>query len=519
MNKKYVLAGFLFWASVSGYMGIRILDSYTEDAVTAALTCIPATAREVKFSFFSKNLVLEGLQYEIPDDKVQRKGTIDHIEINGFNRKILFVLPKMPEYDPAHLPAVAESIVATGITESRHENYARTEISLGSLELSGWRQRLGILLDRYARGGTDGRFFEELYRCGIDRVQASRLRVRQEDSRNKDAFQVMVDRVVLPSGITPPQNGENVRPLDVLLESPSCEGAGWHFSAGRLDLLGFTPPAPSSLGQMHGFDLEKLLAACAAQAGEQPLARPAATTLRLDTCRLLAKDSGHAATLAGFSMKVGPAEAGTGIDLALKELHIPTEALPQYAGSVERHAAGGIKCDLRFTGAFTGSGCVTSLEALLHGLGKLDLSASFSGDMHVLFSSALSQDRQQVFFKRLAEMRMERAKMTFEDSGLCALALEIAARKAGMEPLAFLEALDPRTGELEEGAEPDAMRDASRILQEQLHFPGTVTAELAQGRRPKLAQLALTALMQPAKLPIMLSSSPGKKPMRSFFQQ
>ena len=139
--------------------------------------------------------------------------------------------------------------------------------------------------------------------------------------------------------------------------------------------------------------------------------------------------------------------------------------------------------------------------------------------MDVLFSSALSQDRQQVFFKRLAEMRMERAKMTCEDSGLCALALEIAARKAGMEPLALLESLDSRAGELKERAEPGAMRDTSRILQEQLNFPGTVTAELAQGRRPTLAQLALTALMQPAKLPIMLSSSPGKKPMRSFFQR
>ncbi|MBO6002954.1 MAG: hypothetical protein J6P53_05605, partial [Mailhella sp.] len=354
---------------------------------------------------------------------------------------------------------------------------------------------------------------------GIDRVQASGLRVRQEESRDKNAFQVMVDKVVFPSGITPPQNGEDVRPLDVLLDSPSCEGAGWHFSAGRLDLLGFTPPAPSSLGQMHGFKLEELLAACAARAGEQPLARPVATTLRLDSCRLLSKHSGHAATLAGFSMEIGPAEAGTGIDLALKELRIPAEALPQYADSVERHAADGIKGDLRFTGACNGSGCVTYLEALLHGLGKLDLSASFAGDMDVLFSSALSQDRQQVFFKRLAEMRMERAKMTCEDSGLCALALEIAARKAGMEPLALLESLDSRAGELKERAEPGAMRDASRILQEQLNFPGTVTAELAQGRRPTLAQLALTALMQPAKLPIMLSSSPGKKPMRSFFQR
>ena len=517
MNKKYVVAGFLFWASVSGYMGLRILESYTEDAVAAALTCIPATAREVKFSFLSKDLVLEGLQYEIPDEKVQRKGTVERIEVKGFNRKILFVTPRMPEYAPEGLPAVAERITATGIMESRHESYARTEVSLDSLEIIGWGQRLGILLDRYARGGADERFFEELFRCCMDRAHVSGLLIRQEDSRDKDAVQLRLDKMLLPEGITPPQAGEYAHPLHVLLEGSSCGGADWNFSSGRLELLDFTPPAPSSLSKMHSFDLVRWLAAYATREGHQPL-RPFFTGLHADACRFQAKGSGQAASLAGLSLAVDPKDAGTDIDLALSGLHISNDVLAQYGGTVEKHAAGGVKADLRFRGNMTGSGCISSLEVLLHGLGKLDVAASLAGDMDVLFSCALSQEMQPVFLKRLAEMRMERIKMTYEDSGLCALALEIAAKKAGMMPLDFLDALDARAAmELQKSADSRIVGDAARILREQLHAPGTITAELAQGKRPTLAQLALTILTQPAKLPVFLSSAPGKKPMRSYF--
>ncbi len=518
MNKKYVLAGFLFWATVSGYMGIRILDSYTEDAVSAALTCIPATAREIKFSFFSKHLVLEGLQYEIPDEKVQRKGTIERIEVKGFNRKILFVMPKMPEYDPEHLPVVAESITATGITESRHENYARTEVGLDSLEIIGWRQRLGILLDRYARGGTDERFFEELFRCGMDRAQVTGLQIRQEDSRYTKTVHVRLGKVLLPDGITPPQRGEHFHPLRVFLEKPSYEDAGWHFSSGRLELLDLTPPSPPSLGKMNGFGLEKLLAAYAASEGHQPF-RPAFSKLYVDAGRLQAKNRGQAASLTGLSLSVDPAGAGTKIDMAVSEFHVPNDVLPQHAGSFDRHAPSGITGKLRVMGNLTGNRCVSSLEASLQGLGKLNVTASFSGDMDALFACALSQDRQPLFFKRLAEVRIERAKMIYEDSGLCALALDIAAKKEGMEPLGVLDALDAQAAmELENNAVSGVVWDAASILREQLRAPGKVIAELAKGKSPTFAQLAFTALMQPAKLPIVISSAPGKKPMRSYFQ-
>ena len=70
MNKKYIVGGLIFWAGVSGYMGLRILESYTEDAVFAALSAVPAQAQEIKYSFLSNTLSLKGVEYELPDDKI-----------------------------------------------------------------------------------------------------------------------------------------------------------------------------------------------------------------------------------------------------------------------------------------------------------------------------------------------------------------------------------------------------------------------------------------------------------------
>ena len=50
MNKKFIIAGVMFWASLSGYMGLRVLESYTEDAVYAVLSVIPAQAQEIRYS-------------------------------------------------------------------------------------------------------------------------------------------------------------------------------------------------------------------------------------------------------------------------------------------------------------------------------------------------------------------------------------------------------------------------------------------------------------------------------------
>ena len=228
MNKKYVLCGVLFWAAVSGYMGLRILDSYTEDAVAAALSGIPATAEEIKYSFLRNSLAITGLEYDIPHETVQRKGRIERIEVQNFNRKILFVLPRMAEYSPEILPRVAERVTFSGWKDSLHEHEVKIISSIAQVTVEGWHQRLGLVLDQYARYGVGKRFFEELMRCRMAQAVATGISV---EKKAEGTGKLSIARVFLPKGILPPAMDEKMHAQDVALEKLAFSSPAASFSS------------------------------------------------------------------------------------------------------------------------------------------------------------------------------------------------------------------------------------------------------------------------------------------------
>jgi hypothetical protein len=207
------------------------------------------------------------------------------------------------------------------------------------------------------------------------------------------------------------------------------------------------------------------------------------------------------------------------MDLSLQKLQFPGSLLPEAGDIFRRYAPDGIKADIRVKGNASGNEFSSSFQFLLHGLGKLDAAAACSGDLQAVLASALSKHAGADFMKLLTKVRMKQASLSYEDSGCAALALEVAAKNAGMPPLAFRDALDARLGKvLEDETVSGVLADASRIFREQLYAPGKVSAALAQGKSLTMAQFALAALMQPAKLPVTLSSEAGQRRMEEYFQ-
>ena len=153
MNKKYIIGGLMFWAGVSGYMGLRVLESYTEDAVYAVLTVVNAQAKEIRYNFLTDDLRVTGIEYEVPHDTIVHRGTIDSVEISKFHRKIMFVKPKMEDYDADALPRVGESFKIRGISDRVHKGPAVTETKVAEVDMRNWHQRVGMVLDHFARKG------------------------------------------------------------------------------------------------------------------------------------------------------------------------------------------------------------------------------------------------------------------------------------------------------------------------------------------------------------------------------
>ena len=251
MNKKYIVGGLIFWAGVSGYMGLRILESYTEDAVFAALSAVPAQAAEIRYSFLSNTLALKGVEYELPDDRIMHKGTIESVEVKGFNRKCVYVKPDMPAYHADTLPVVAESVTARGIVDNIHVAQTRVEQKIDEVQIRGWRQRLGMLLDQHSQHRGEASFFEELFRCSLEGFDVGRISttILAPDAA---PVNVTVDSVSLPDGLRAPRGEEKVAPASVRISG--IRFAGHQFFGG---LRGTHEPGAHAPG-VHPCDGEEM---------------------------------------------------------------------------------------------------------------------------------------------------------------------------------------------------------------------------------------------------------------------
>ena len=298
MNKKYIVGGLIFWAGLSGYMGLRILESYTEDAVFAALSAVPAQAQEIRYSFLNNTLRLKGVEYELPDKKIMHKGTIESVEVTGFNRKCMFVKPNMPAYDPDALPIVAESVTATGIVDNVHVGHTRMEQRVERVELRGWYQRLGMLLDQHNQHSGEASFFEELYRCRLDGLELDKVTsVISEPETVPVTFAAA--KAMLSEGIRAPRGTDRVSPVSLRLSGLSISGRNFSGGLQQLDLNGLLLLEPADMAEFLRLNRE-LDAAVSKDADDD-----AAETLLDGMFEILAKHGQDRRPLSGLAMQGG----------------------------------------------------------------------------------------------------------------------------------------------------------------------------------------------------------------------
>ena len=253
MRKQFIIGGLVFWASVSGYMGLRVLESYTEDAVYAVLSVVPAQAQEIRYNFLTDDLRVTGIEYEIPHDTVVHRGTIESVEISKFHRKIMYVKPHMPPYDADELPRVGENFKIRGIVDRIHEGHSVLETKIGEVDMVNWYQRVGMVLDHFARKGVGEAFFEELLRTRVDELSASDVQMTLNDPSMKATLSLRADRITLPGGIPAPRGLDRTTPVNVVLERVSFAQGEASASAGRIDGLGLRMPEPDKLARIAEF--------------------------------------------------------------------------------------------------------------------------------------------------------------------------------------------------------------------------------------------------------------------------
>ncbi|MBR3880854.1 MAG: hypothetical protein IKJ34_04595, partial [Mailhella sp.] len=446
MNKKFILAGFMFWAGLSGYMGLRVLESYTEDAVYAVLSVIPAQAQEIRFSFLTNSLSLKGIEYEIPHDTIVHKGTIERVEVKNFARKIMFVKPNMPAYNADELPRVGESFEFTGIVDQVHEGKKFLERRIGSLDIKGWHQRLGMLLDRYHRDGMTAPFFEELYRMRVDELSASQLSFSMTQPELKAPITGTIDQLTIPGGIKAPRGEEKNTPMNLVLDRVSFGNGDGYGSAGRIEARDLLVPAPAMMEKVLALsdpkkEGEKVSSESKMDVLVEAYAeRPPFSFASVQDLRLTPEKDGSETTLSSASYAIQYSGESYTDSIKINNLHIKPEQFGELSETIRKFSPEGLNISFSNEGKSDNTSFVSNSVAEVAELGKLESKINLDGDfMQLKALSATGELEKLDPFTVLNMLKIKEMASRYSDSGLLPLLITLMAQEMGEQPQAVAE--------------------------------------------------------------------------------
>ncbi len=543
MNKKYIVGGLIFWAGLSGYMGLRILESYTEDAVFAALSAVPAEAQEIRYSFLTNTLTLKGVEYELPDDKIMHKGSIERVEVTGFNRKCMFVKPDMPAYDPDTLPIVAESIHAEGIVDKLHFDQTQVEQRIADVQLLGWYQRLGMFLDQHRQHNGELSYYEELYRYRLDGLEVSNVAVTVTEP-DMEPLNVNIDKLALSEGVRAPRSEEKVAPVSMYLSGVRFSGkdsSGEMISGGaqRLEVRDVLLPDPAVMVELSGINKALDAADLDTEAGSMefenqltrlvtvlqqnyekkvPFSRMGMQGARLELTggSAAAENAGKkmaAIALNGFDYTQAlTADGDVRSTASLNTLKLDVPELNEDP-IIARYAPEGFVLNMSGESVSGDDSIEGKGRYELKGLGELEGSLAILGDVKTLQSwSGMSDITPE---ELMQNVQLKNLNLVYRDSGLLAMVVEIMARKDGRSPEDLLVEASQMLA-MTSQVPNRAAQQLGTALAEQLSMPGEFAMALEPAAPISFLDLFTMVMMGSDNLPVTFSSKAGPKALKDY---
>ena len=512
----------MFWAGVSGYMGLRVLESYTEDAVYAVLTVVNAQAKEIRYNFLTDDLRVTGIEYEVPHDTIVHRGTIDNVEISKFHRKIMFVKPKMDAYAADELPRVGERFKIRGITDRVHKGQAVTETKVAEVDMRNWHQRVGMVLDHFARKGVGEAFFEELFRMHVEEFSASGIEMTHTDPALKTTISMRADHFSIPGGIPAPRGVEKTAPVNMVLDRVSVEQGDESVSVGRLDLRSLRAPEPDKMARI--VELAKAVEEGKPEATSEEFLRTLYTSwdkyapfglIGADNVIFKAGKDAKPVKVASLSYALNRNGETWSDSLKCKGLSVP-ELFKGMEDTVKRYSPEGLKLDITSKSTSDNKSVHSESSYIVPGLGKLDTVTSLEGEFGELRKLCISTDMDKLDpFALASGLKVQKLKVSYADSGLLPLILSGIAANVGMPPAVLAqEASTVAFGMATDGNV--ALRKLGTALGQQLLSPGEFELEFAPEKAMGLDEFTGLLLTNPASLPLAVTSKTGTKSMQEY---
>ncbi len=538
MNKKYVIGGVIVvCAGIAGWFGVRTVETQTEKAVAEALAVVPAEAREIKYSLLGNTLTLKGVTYKLSDEGFARKGSIESVEVKGFNRKYVFTKSDAA-YNPDSLPVVAESIAAAGIDDTVTLGETTVEQKADSVRLTGWYQRLGTLLSLHKEHKGEAAFFEELYRCRIDGMEASNVSITLSEEK-MSPVSLSVERIALVEGLRAPEAGEKVSPVSLGFFGLRGSGPDVSGALKTLEIRDIRMPEPELVAEF--FKVSKRIDAVSEEdlfgdVGEQiftEMDRIIGEAYRdnMPVGRIFmeggslnfqdtpegkgAEPAVYSVTMKSFDYRLSMTEQGASryvTDLSGLKMTFPKTM--EEADIISRYAPDGLTLNASSDSLLSREACSGKVRYEVEGLGSLEGDMALQGDLRGLMNAMTSGDRGELN-GFMSSIRLKNVNLTYRDSGLLPMSVEIGARWSDSTVESELAELSMLLGKMAQEKERP-VRELGEALRVMFENPGVMRMVIAPAQPMNFMEALTLASLNPDELPLTFSAEPGKKALRDY---
>ena len=543
MNRKVVAGGLILLVGLAGFAGVRFLENQTETVVRDALEGASAKATEVRYSLLGNTLSLKGVTYEVTDDGWTRRGSVESVEVTGFNRACLATGADAAAYDADKLPLVAESVVITGLCDRNEGAGMQVEQKFASLQMRGWYQRLGVFLEQYRQHLGEASWYEEMFRYRLDAMDADHLTLSLTE-KDVLSMEFSVDAVMLAEGVRAPRGTEKVAPMSLIFE-------GIHFTGtdmSEITVSGDTKtltvrdlllPEPAAMVELLAANRAMIAADLDTDAGMETFEEQ-----YMKMMDLLRKIYEKKLPFSGFSMKemkvsAAPMKAAAPVREPLVMVGLNSlDYTLALTDSGEHKAAVNLDellldmAELRrddILKRYAPEGFVLSAEGEsvtsdekfsghawyeLKGLAELSLGLTLGGDISGLERLYVDPDSADPFAV-IQRVIFESMNMEYKDSGLLPMTIELAAREQGRTPEAILDVLFQNLSTV--GLfQNKASQQLGPMLTEQLTMPGEFGMSFVPEKPVSLMEFLSMLLEFSEDLPVAFSSVPGEKPLKDY---
>lgn len=539
MKKAFVIGAVVVCAAAAGGFGVYTVEKSTEAAVAEALSAVPAKAREIRYSFLENTLVLKGVEYEVTSEGLERSGSIESVEVKGFNRRYVFTKSDAP-YSPETLPVVAESISVEGVDDKVTLGRTGTvEQKVKKVLLTGWYQRLGTLLSLHREHSGEEAFFEEMYRCRIDGMEASDVTMTLSES-DMTPVTISVGRMALLEGVHAPAAGEKVSPVSLGFFGLSFSGKDVSGGLKTLELRDILMPEPeilaaflSTAGKLDAVDEEELFGEVGdklvmdmdriirrAYEDKVPVGRMfmegGSLSMRDASEEKGGKPSVFSMTMKSFDYRLSETEKKTfryGTELSGLTMNFP-ETMEE-ADILSRYAPKGLTLNVSCDSVLSRDAFSGSVRYELEGLGVLEGDMAMLGDIRRALDSVVYGGGATDMDALMNRLRLKNMHVVYQDSGLLAMAVEIAARWGDSPVESVLEEGSVFLQRMAQEKERP-VRELGTALLAMYERPGRISMTVSPEQPMNVTEAITLASLNPDALPLSFSAEPGNRPLRDY---